>query len=126
MYRNYGDRNFFELGVLVDDEHSDTVFDMLVCCPYSDVEDLYQFAHIQVDITDDWIDRKMVMEFCGMTEETFDPVEFAIGCADWYSWDNFGAGSYGVSYDWTRVDRATIEKELRKYLIASDNLDVTW
>ena len=36
MYRNYGDKNFFENGVLVDTDHSDTAFPMLLCRPYPD------------------------------------------------------------------------------------------
>lgn len=124
MYKNYGDRNFFEYGCLVDSEHSDTVFDMLLCRPYCDEEDMYQFAHVQVDTEDSWIDRKGVMSFIGMSEEAYDPIRFAIGCTDYYSWDNFGANGYGISYDWRQVDKKTIQKELRNHLIASDNLDM--
>ena len=126
MYRNYGDRNFFEVGILVDSEHSDTEFDMLLCRPYDDCSDMYQFAHVTVDISASWIDRKSIMEFSGLTEEDFDPVQFAIGCTDFYSWDNFGADSYGVTYDWRHMDRLSIEEELRHYMIASDNLDMPW
>lgn len=124
MYKNYGDKNFFELGILVDAEHSDTEFPMLLCRPYGDEEDLFQFARVAVDIEDEWIDRKAVMEYCGMTEETFDPIQFAIACTDMYSWDNFGALDYGVSYNWQRVDKETIRKELRSYLIVCDDLDM--
>lgn len=52
MYRNYGDKDFFENGVLVDTEHSDTVFPMLLCRPYPDEEDLYQFGEVEVDLDD--------------------------------------------------------------------------
>lgn len=51
---NYGDVNFFELGILVDAEHSDTEFSVLYCRPYDDEEDLYFFADCEVDITDSW------------------------------------------------------------------------
>ena len=118
MYLNYGDRDFFELGILVDTEHSDTVFDMLLCRPYDDQEDLFQFARVQVDIEDSWIDKPAVMSFIGMTEETFDPVQYAIGCTDYYGWENFGADSYGVTYDWRQMTRAQIEDEMKYYLIA--------
>lgn len=126
MYINYGDKNFFEHGILVDSEHSDTVFDMLLCEPYSDEEDLYRFAHVQVDISDDWVDVKSVEDYIGMTDETFDPIQFAIGCTEYYSWDNFGADSYGTNYDWRRVSKDVICKELKGYLIANDNLDMEW
>lgn len=52
MYRNYGDKNFFENGILVDTEHSDTAFPMLLCRPYPDEEDLYQFGEVEVDLDD--------------------------------------------------------------------------
>lgn len=121
MYINYGDRNFFELGCLVDSEHSDTVFDMILCRPYDD-EPMYQFAHVQVDIEASWIDKERVMSYIGMTNETFDPIRYAIGCTDYYGWDNFGAADYGVSYNWQQVDAETILKEVKGYLIAWDNL----
>lgn len=125
MYINYGDKDFFQYGCLVDAEHSDTEFDMLVCRPYDDEEDKFQFAQITVDITDTWIDKKAVMSYIGMTEKTFDPIQYAIGCADYYGWENFGAGSM-YSIDWTNVSRKEIEDILKHYLIASDNLDITW
>lgn len=124
MYKNYGDVNFLEHGCLVDTDHSDTVFDMLLCEPYCDEENLYQFAHVQVDIESDWIDKDAVMGDIGMTKETFDPVRFAEGCTSYYGWDYFGADDYGVFYDWKQCDREIIENELKHYLIAWDNLTI--
>lgn len=71
MYKNYGDKNFFEYGILIDTEHSNTVFDVLYCRPYSDEEDLFQFAHVSVDIADidelaGWIETTKVCSFCGL------------------------------------------------------------
>ena len=127
MYINYGDRNFFDYGMLVDSEHYEHEYDMLYCRPYDDEEDLFQFAQIHVNPNDSWIDRAAVMKFIGMTEETYDELMFAIGCVDYYGPDDFGAYAMGYSgFDWQRADRASIEKELRHYLIASDNLDITW
>lgn len=123
MYINYGDRNFFDTGILVDTEHSDTEFPMILCRPYDDEENLYQFNEVTVDITGEWIDRASVMSFIGMTEETFDPVQFAIGCTSYYSWDNFGQPYH---YDWQRADRELIEGILNNRQIASDNLDMEW
>lgn len=124
MYLNYGDKNFFENGILVDTEHSDRVFPMLLCRPYADEEDLYQFGMCEVDITDPWIDKKAVMEFVGMSEKNFDPVQFAIGCTSFYSWDNFGSMNY--AYDWMRMSKNDICEILKYQLIASDNLDIEW
>lgn len=124
MYVNHGDKNFFEYGVLVDSEHSDTCFPMLLCRPYTDEEDKYIFGEVEVDIRDSWIDRPNVMGFIGMTEETFDPVQFAIGCTEYYSWDNFGAINY--AYDWRNMNKKSICEILKHHLIVSDNLDIVW
>jgi hypothetical protein len=121
MYINYGDVNFFEYGCLVDAEHSDTEIKVLYCRPYDDVEDLFLFADCEVDITDSWIDRKQVMDYLGMTEENFDAIQFAIGCIDYYGVENFSS-----PYGGYRFSREDIEEQLKHYLIASDNLDITW
>lgn len=121
MYINYGDVNFFEYGCLVDAEHSDTEIKVLYCRPFDDEEDLYYYADCLVDITDSWIDKKSVMDFMGITEETFDAVQFAIGCIEYYGVENFSDSYMGY-----RFTREEIEKDLRNYLIASDNLNVTW
>lgn len=124
MYINYGDKDFFEYGCLVDSEHSDTVFQILRCMPYPDEEDLYQFGDLEVDINDSWIDRNAVMQYAGMKDATFDPIQFAIACTDYYGWDNFGAINY--AYEWTQMNKAGICEILRNRLIASDNLDMAW
>ena len=121
MYINYGDKNFFEHGILVDSEHSDSVISLIRCEPYADEEDLYECARLEVDVNDQWIDRKAVMDYAGMTE--FDPVEFAIAATDYYPWDEFGAWSCNVAYDWMRMTKADIKRMLKGELIASDNLD---
>lgn len=83
---------------------------------------------MEVDLDDfkesGWGDRKVVMDYLGMTEETYDPVQFAIGCTEYFSWDNFGAASY--AYDWQRIDKRSICEILKHRLIASDNLDIVW
>lgn len=126
MYINYGDRNFFENGCLVDTEHSDTEFPMILCMPYSDEDDLYQMAEVKVDITDDWIERDRVMDFIGMTEETYNPVQFAIGCTEYYSWEDFGARDCYPNYDWRHMRKEDICEILKHRLIASDDLDIVW
>jgi len=123
MYVNHGNKDFFEHGRLVDAEHEENVIHILCCEPYQDEEDKFQFGECTVDVTDSWINRKSVMRFIGMSEEAYDPVEFALGCVDYYSWDNFGAMDYGCSYNWQDVDRETIIKELKRYMIACDGLD---
>lgn len=124
MYINYGDANFFENGCLVDSEHSDTCFDIIMCNPFCDEEDRYMFGQCQVDITDTWIDRNAILQYIGMTEKTFDSVQYAIGCMNYYSWDNFGAQSY--AYEWTNMTKAEICEILKYQSIASDNLNIEW
>lgn len=121
MYKNYGDKNFFEYGLLVDSEHSDTVFDILYCRPYDDEEDLFQFARVQVDVDDTWIKQEAVEAFCG-AKKSEDPIRYAIGCLEFYGPEEFGADSYACRYDWRRMDRKSIKEEIKGYLIAYDNL----
>ena len=119
MYLNYGDKDFFEYGVLVDDGHSDSEYDLLRCMPYSDEENLYMFAPLHVDLNDGWMEIEDVLDYAGM--EDFDPLQYAISCTDYYSWENFL--SYYPPYDWQRMTREEIIEELRDYDISFENLD---
>lgn len=124
MYVNYGDKDFFEHGRLVDAEHEDNVYDILCCNPYPNEPDQFQFGHCRVDITESWIDREAVMGYIGMTQKDYDPVWLALGCVGYYSWDNFGAADYGCGYDWRQMDRDSICEILKGCLIAYDNFEV--
>lgn len=121
MFVNYGDKNFFEYGVLVDADHSDTEFPIVYCRPFDDEEDMFFFADCNVDIDDSWIDREDVMEFIGMNSDEFDPIRFAIGCIEYYGAENFSS-----PYDGYTFNREEIEEKLKNYWIATDNLDITW
>lgn len=121
MYVNYGDKNFFEYGMLVDAEHSDTTFDILYCRPFDDEEDSFLFASCQVDITDSWIAKNSVMDYIGMDAKKFDAIQFAIGCIEYYGVENFSSPYEGYQHN-----REYIESVLKHHLIASDNLDITW
>lgn len=121
MYVNYGDKNFFEYGCLVDADHSDTEFNILYCRPFDDEDDLYLFADCTVDITDSWIDRQQIMSYIGMSEDNYDPIQFAIGCIEYYGIDEFK--DYNIPSQLTKVE---VCNELKRYWIASDNLDIEW
>ena len=121
MYRNFGDKNFFEYGVLVDNEHSDHEYQMLVCMPNPDLENIFMFANITVDIEDSWIDQNIIEQYSGKTKEE-DPVEYAIACYEYYGAQNFGAYS-NTAYDWQHADKELIKKELRNYQIAWDEVE---
>ena len=126
MYINYGDKDFFRHGLLVDYGHSETEFLIMTCEPYPEEEDVYQFGDITVDITEPWIDRKAVMGYIGMKEDGFDPFFYAVGCVSYYGAENFGAGSALPMYDWTSMRSEYIKEILRYRMIDSDNLDVCW
>ena len=121
MFINHGDRDFFEYGILVDAEHSDTEIKILYCRPYDDEDDLFLFADCTVDINDSWIDREAVMSYVGMSEDDIDAVQFAIGCVEYYGVENFSSPYNGYQFS-----RKEIEEQLRYYLIANDRLDITW
>ena len=121
MYVNYGDVDFFQYGLLIDTDHKENEINILYCRPYCDEENLFKFADCSVDITDNWIDKKGVMEFIGMNEDTFEPIWFAQGCIEYYGVENFSS-----PYDGYNFTREEIEKKLKYYLISSDNLNITW
>ena len=127
MYINYGDRNFFELGRLVDSEHSDTCFDIIICNPYYEENEngelLYQFAECYVDINDTWINKEDTMSYIGMTEDNFDPILYALGCIDYYGFGNFGGTDYYYGNVLTKKEICNI---LKNRFIASDHLDIEW
>lgn len=121
MFINFGDRNFFEYGILIDSEHSDTEFKILYCRPFDDAENLFYFADCEVNITENWLDKKSIMEYIGMTEENFDAALFAVGCVEYYGAENFSS-----PYDGYMFTAEEIKERLKYYLIANDNLDITW
>lgn len=90
MYKNYGDKNFLEYGVLVEEEKENETYNMIICRPYSDMENKYVYGLCYVDITDSWIEKNEVMDYIGMSEENFEPIQFAIGCTEYYGLENFG------------------------------------
>ena len=121
MYINYGDKDFFNYGCLVDFEYSDTEIKILYCIPYDDEKNKYLFADCEVNTEDSWIDRNAIMNYLGMNENNFDVIQFAIGCVDYYGAENFSSPYNG--YQFTKEE---IKENLKHYLIANDNLDITW
>lgn len=120
MWENYGDRNFFECGLLVNTDYSEikTEFQILYCRPYSDVADKYLFSECVVDITDNWIDKEAVMSYIGMSENDFDSIPYAIGCIYYYGYSNFNSYSlYG-----TTKSKREIKKILEYFDISLDNV----
>lgn len=114
-YTNYGDADFWEGGIFAaNDQDCNTAYYIVRCEPYPDDNEgtCFLFGRLYVDISDSWIDRQAVMDYIGMTEDTFDPAGFAIGCTDYYPWENFGAEQMGAGFDWTHATREEILRAL--------------
>lgn len=88
---NYGDINPLEHGGIWLKQTNETEYEIIKNNPENNL--LYDLS---VNISDSWIEKEKVMSFIGMTEETFDPILFAIGCTDYYNFMNFG-GKWEVS-----------------------------
>jgi len=115
MYENYGDENFFELGRLVQQDDSNTEFEILACDPIQDEEGAFLFAHLVVDTTDDWIDKTAVCDFAGLDEENADAIQIALSAIDYYAWENFA-----MDYENFHKTRDEVLRELEYYEIDSD------
>lgn len=111
-YINYGDCNPLEHGgIWVLQENTGmgitTQYGIVKNIFDADSEKIYLYD-LGIDISDEWLDKKAVMLCTGMTEQTFDNVQFAIACIDYYSFENFG----------TKTELDTIEElteELKAY-----------
>ena len=127
MFINYGDRNFFENGMLVDTEHSDCEFQILYCRPYADEQDKYQFAELNIDLTDQWLTERQteVLQYIGQTNISDDPVRFAIGAVEYFGPENFGAAS-NYAYNWQDVSKKEICEILRYRMIDFSQVDIDW
>ena len=121
IYTNCGDVNFFEHGLLMSNEHSDTEIEVLYCMPYPDEEDKYQFAELTVDLRDPWLleHRDEILSFAGMENSSPDVFQFAAAAIDYFGPENFGAASI-YAYDWRNMTRKEILDILRMRNIAVD------
>jgi hypothetical protein len=102
IYENFGDVNPLDHGGIWVKQINKTEYEIVKNIP--ETNEIYDLS---IDITDSWIEKNDVMSFIGMTNESFDPLWFAIGCTDYYSPENFG--SIYKMYD---------EKELIEFLNA--------
>ena len=116
MYKNYGDKNFLEYGILVEEEKENEIYNMIICRPYSDMENKYIYGLCYVDITDDWIEKDKVMNYIGMSEENFEPIQFAIGCTEYYSLENFGLFFNDYTKGYTKEEIIEDMEEIKSYI----------
>lgn len=114
MYLNYGDVDFFEHGVLVQNriEHE---YDIIFCEPIYGSNDEYYFGEITVNTTDEWIDKKAVCDYIGM-RDVFNELQYAIGCLDYY-----GAENFGTDFNNWQYDKKGIQEILKHRLIGFDD-----
>lgn len=119
MYKNYGDYDFFKYGTLVEEEKKDEIYNIILCRPYFDDNNVFKYGKATVDITEDWLDKNQIMDYIGITEENFNSIQFAIGCTEYYNLVNFGL--YESNYT-----REEIKENLKNYEISSDNLHIIW
>ncbi len=84
-YENYGDVNPTEQGGIWVKKEGKSEFSIIKNDP-----ERMEYYILEVNITDDWIEREKVKNFIGMKDNEFDEVWFAIGCTDYYNYLNFG------------------------------------
>lgn len=122
MFINYGDKNFFAHGRLVDAEHSDAEFRILYCEPYCDEDDMYLFADCTVNITDSWIDWDEVNSYAGLSETENEDKQQANIMRALAAIDYHGVENFSSPYDGYQFTEKEIKDRLKHYLIAHDNL----
>lgn len=96
QYTNYGDVNPLDYGGIWVKYLGNNEYDIIQNTPDEEKENNQSVYDLTVNITDSWIERKLIMSYIGMTEENFDPLEYAIGCINYYAPENFGS-SYNMS-----------------------------
>ena len=98
MYKNYGDVNFFDYGVLVEvNKNNENEFDIIKCTPDCDTENNYLFTTDCIDITDSWINKREVCSYIGLRDFSIDytveeKILLAIGVVEYYGTQNSNGG----------------------------------
>ena len=91
MYKNYGDKNFFEGGRYATNTWDDS-YDIILCDYVSDM-DKYRLVFGTIDINDSWIDENAIKNFAGVSRSDL-PEQYALACAEYYDIENFGTPEY--------------------------------
>ena len=122
MYKNFGDRNFFEYGILLDNDHSDTEFSILFCTPLFEEDEsgnqLYLFADCYVDIMSEWFDLEAIESCCGSWDSN---ESLAIAALNYY-----GSDEFSDYYETGIFTAEEIVEKLRKYFVDYSNLVLAW
>ena len=96
--KNYGDVDFFEYGVLVE-EISENEYAIVKCQCNCDEENNYLLQDDVVNITDSWIDKNKVCSYIGLRSYSIDytdeeKIQLAIGILDYYGEQSSKGGSF--------------------------------
>ena len=83
-----------------------------------------------MDLDDDWMDKQALRDYAGLEPGVDNDAEMAIAATEYYSWENFGAGSgcgnFGPDHDWRSMTKEEIIQELKNYSIDPQGLDMSW
>lgn len=117
MYKNYGDVNFFDYGVLVEKE-SENIYNIITCQTDCDSENNYLFSTCQVDITDSWIDKHDVCAYASIKDVSINDIEeekvwFAIAVVNYY-------GAYHCNGDETWKKKNEVIDYINSYINIDD------
>lgn len=88
---NYGDVNPLEHGgiwVRKDADIEGAYY--IVKNVYRPVAELYEVYDLWVETGEEWQEKNLVMDYIGMTEDTFNEIHYAIALTDYYNFLNFG------------------------------------
>lgn len=56
------------------------------------------------------------MDYIGMSEENFEPIQFAIGCIEYYSLENFGLFFNDYTKGYTKEEIIEDMEEIKSYI----------
>lgn len=110
MYKNYGDKDFFEFGILA--KECDEYVNVLYCSPDPDKEGKYIFANCYVDPDADWVDKSVLS-----CDTDADRVIRAIACVEYYGVCEFTSGA-----GYELLSREEVEDRLKMLGIDPSNI----
>lgn len=123
--KNYGDVNFFDYGVLVEETGEDE-YRIVKCQCNCDEENSYLLQDDVFCITDSWIDKHEVCSYIGLRDYSLDyteeeKIQFAIGVLDYYGEQSSTGGSFMTKNE--VIDYINKRYEIEDYDFYSSNFD---
>ena len=116
MYHNYGDKNFFEAGFLVDtDSIREDNVEFIYCMPFDDEEDLYLYGEGVVDLTDSWIAWSEVGRYADVDKNTSCWENLANAVISYYGVETVCGGRDSIYCG--EFGKSEIKKKLERFFI---------